>query len=171
MRLAKSAGARSFFTGWVWSYSNEASMKVYLAGPLFSQAERDWLSSIAARLRADAIECFVPHEAFAGTEPGSATAVFADDLAGMRSCDLMLAWLDGAMVDDGTAAEIGIFSEWVRRGEKLAIIGCCTDLRQIRRRSLAEHAGLNLFVAGAIQSAGVLVWSIEAAIAAVKNFA
>ena len=171
MRLVKSAGARSFFTGWVWSYSNEARMKVYLAGPLFSHAERDWLSSIAASLRADAIECFVPHEAFAGTEPGSAAAVFADDLAGMRSCDLMLAWLDGAMVDDGTAAEIGIFSEWVRRGEKLAIIGCCTDLRQIRRRSLAEHAGLNLFVAGAIQSAGVLVWSIEAAIAAVKKFA
>ena len=89
----------------------------------------------------------------------------------MRSCDLMLAWLDGAMVDDGTAAEIGIFSEWVRRGEKLAIIGCCTDLRQVRRRSLAEHAGLNLFVAGAIQSAGVLVWSIDDAIAAVKKFA
>lgn len=146
-------------------------MKVYLAGPLFSQAERDWLSSLAARLRADAIECFVPHESFSGTEPGSAPAVFAADLEGMRSCDLMLAWLDGAMVDDGTAAEIGIFSEWVRRGEKLAIIGCCTDLRQIRRRSLAAHAGLNLFVAGAIQSAGVLVWSIDDAIVAVKKFA
>ena len=91
-------------------------MKVYLAGPLFSQAERDWLSSLAARLRADAIECFVPHESFSGTEPGSASVVFAGDLEGMRSCDLMLAWLDGAMVDDGTAAEIGIFSEWVRRG-------------------------------------------------------
>ena len=88
----------------------------------------------------------------------------------MRSCDLLLAWLDGAMVDDGTAAEIGIFSEWVRRGEKLAVIGCCTDLRQIRRRSLAAHAGLNLFVAGAIQSAGVLVWSIDDAIASVKKF-
>ena len=145
-------------------------MKVYLAGPLFSQAERDWLSSIAARLRADAIECFVPHESFSGTEPGSASVVFAGDLEGMRSCDLMLAWLDGAMVDDGTAAEIGIFSEWVRRGEKLAVIGCCTDLRQIRRRSLAAHAGLNLFVAGAILSAGVLVWSIDDAIAAVKKF-
>ncbi len=146
-------------------------MKVYLAGPLFSQAERDWLSSLAARLRADAIECFVPHESFSGTEPGNASAVFAKDLEGMRSCDLLLAWLDGAMVDDGTAAEIGIFSEWVRRGEKLAVIGCCTDLRQIRRRSLAAHAGLNLFVAGAIQSAGVLVWSIDDAIAAVKKFA
>lgn len=146
-------------------------MKVYLAGPLFSQAERDWLSSLAARLRADAIECFVPHESFSGTEPGSAPAVFAADLEGMRSCDLMLAWLDGAMVDHGTAAEIGIFSEWVRRGEKLAIVGCCTDLRQIRRRSLAPHAGLNLFVAGAIQSAGVLVWSIDDAIVAVKKFA
>jgi hypothetical protein len=30
---------------------------------------------------------------------------------------------------------------------------------------------LNLFVAGAIQSAGVLVWSIDDAIAAVKKFA
>jgi hypothetical protein len=32
----------------------------------------------------------------------------------MKSCDVMLAWLDGAQVDDGTACEIGIFSEWVR---------------------------------------------------------
>ena len=42
--------------------------QVYLAGPLFSQAERDWLDVVAARLRGLGIAVFVPHEAFSGEE-------------------------------------------------------------------------------------------------------
>ena len=39
-------------------------MRIYLAGPLFSEAERDWLDRVAARLRAEGLDPFVPHEHF-----------------------------------------------------------------------------------------------------------
>ncbi len=146
-------------------------MKVYLAGPLFSAAERRWLDAVAAQLRADGIECFVPHEVFAGTEPGSAQEIYSVDWEGMRGCDVLLAWLDGPSVDDGTAVEIGIFSEWVRTGEKRGIVGYCTDLRQKRSRAVAEHGGLNLFVAGALMSIGTLCWSLDDALNAVRALA
>jgi nucleoside 2-deoxyribosyltransferase len=145
-------------------------MRVYVAGPLFAEAERAWLDSLAAELRSRGIECFVPHEAFSDAVPGSAVDIFTMDREGMRSCDVLLAWLDGPNVDDGTAAEIGIFAEWVARGEKRGIVGYCTDLRQLRRKSLAEHAGLNLFVAGAVMAHGELVWSREDAIATILRW-
>jgi hypothetical protein len=40
-------------------------MKIYLAGPLFSNAERALLDTVAARLRSEGFEVFVPHEQFA----------------------------------------------------------------------------------------------------------
>jgi nucleoside 2-deoxyribosyltransferase len=40
-------------------------MKVYLAGPLFSEAERAFLDSLAMRLRGEGFDVFVPHEQFA----------------------------------------------------------------------------------------------------------
>lgn len=139
-------------------------MRVYLAGPLFTEAERAWLDDLAKELRGHGVECFVPHETFAEAVPGSAAEIYRKDREGMQSCDVLLAWLDGQGVDDGTATEIGIFAEWVLRGEKTAVIGYCTDLRQLRRRTLAEHAGLNLFTAGAVMAAGSLVWSREEAV-------
>lgn len=144
-------------------------MKVYVAGPLFSLAERQWLDGVAQELRREGIECFVPHEHFASSEPGSAVEIFELDYDGMRSCDVLLAWLDGSGIDDGTAAEIGIFAEWVRRGEKRGLVAYCTDLRATRSRAVAEHGGLNLFVAGAVMTVGSLVWSLEDAIVEVRK--
>ncbi|MFM8279130.1 MAG: nucleoside 2-deoxyribosyltransferase, partial [Candidatus Limnocylindrus sp.] len=86
-------------------------MKIYLAGPLFNEGERGQLSGIAARLRAAGVEVFVPHEQFVELEGLNAAGVYATDLAGIRSANLVLAWLDGTQVDDGTAVEIGIFTQ------------------------------------------------------------
>lgn len=144
-------------------------MRVYCAGPLFSAAERAWLDDVAARLRGEGVECFVPHEHFAGSEPVSAEEIFAVDYEGMAHCDVLLAWLDGPSVDDGTAVEIGIFAEWVRRGEKRGLVAYCTDLRQKRSRSLAAHGALNLFVAGAVMSVGELCWSLDDALQALRE--
>jgi nucleoside 2-deoxyribosyltransferase len=146
-------------------------MKVYLAGPLFSASERAWLDQIARTLRSEGIQCFVPHEIFAGTAPGSAIEIYEVDRAGMEECDALLAWLDGPGVDDGTAVEIGIFTEWVRDGRKRGIVGYCTDLRQKRSRAVASHGGLNLFVAGAIQTVGTLCWSLDDALDAIRQLA
>jgi nucleoside 2-deoxyribosyltransferase len=36
-------------------------VRIYVAGALFSEAERAWLDALAARLRSEGFELFVPH--------------------------------------------------------------------------------------------------------------
>lgn len=143
-------------------------MKVYLAGPLFNDGERGTLSHIAERLRAANVEVFVPHEQFVELEGLDARGVYATDLAGIEGANLVLAWLDGTQVDDGTAVEIGIFTQLCKRDPERyrGIVGLCTDLRMARRRGVAPGDGINLFVAGAIESVGEITWSVDDAVAA-----
>src|SRR5262249_11191850 len=49
--------------------------------------------------------------------PGTPEEVYRVDGAGMRASNALLAWLDGPTVDDGTAAEIGVFAELVASGD------------------------------------------------------
>ena len=143
-------------------------MRVYVAGPLFSQAERDWLDVVAARLRSEGLEAFVPHENFAELAEVTPDEVYRVDGDGIRASNALLAWLDGPMVDDGTAAEIGMFAELCRSGDPQyrGIVGLVTDLRLERRRGNATGDGMNLFVIGAIRSAGSVCWSLDEAGAA-----
>ena len=140
-------------------------MKIYCAGPLFSQAERDFLDRCAQRLRAEGFLCFVPHEREGRVAP-TPEAVFALDFEALREADAVLAWLDGPQVDDGTACEIGLFlglMEDPGRRRK-GIVGLATDLRAERRREAWDHGGINLFVAGAIRRAGRICWSLDEAV-------
>jgi len=143
-------------------------VKIYLAGPLFHAGERSFLAEIAVKLRALNFEVFVPHEQFVEQEGLDARCVYATDLAGIQSANAVLAWLDGSQVDDGTAVEIGIFTRLCAENpsKHRAIIGLCTDIRTVRRRGVAPGDGLNLFVAGAIESVGEITWSVDEAIAA-----
>ena len=143
-------------------------MKVYLAGPLFNEGERGTLSAIAARLRAGGYEVFVPHEQFVEMEGLDEAKVFRTDLDGVLAANLMLCWIDGTQVDDGTAVEIGIFTQLCAQdpAKHRGIVGLCTDLRMVRRRGVAPADGINLFVAGAIKSVGEITWSIDEAVAA-----
>jgi hypothetical protein len=133
------------------------ALKVYLAGPLFSQAERSFLASCARTLREAGFECFVPHEQEKPLSPLTAQGVFALDH------DEGLARANAVTIDDGTACEIGIFWGLMQRGEpwRKGILGLATDDRLRRRNATLEHGGLNLFVAGLIERAGGLCWSLE----------
>jgi hypothetical protein len=147
-------------------------MRLYVAGPLFSEAERAWLDSLAGRLRADGFECFVPHESFPELADVTVENVYDVDTGGLRSANALVAWLDGAMVDDGTACEIGMFAELVRSGgeQYRGIVGIVTDLRLERRRDQdVVGGGMNLFVVGAVESCGRLVHSVDDAVAALRS--
>ena len=148
-------------------------MRIYIAGPLFSVAERAWLDELTAQLRGAGFDCFLPHEHFDELKELSAGEVFRVDADGVRSSNVLLAWLDGPMVDDGTAAEIGMFAQLVASGEKryLGIVGLITDLRLQRRRGNAVGDGMNLFVAGAIEASGRICWSVDDAIRALQELA
>jgi hypothetical protein len=147
-------------------------MRLYVAGPLFSEAERAWLDSLAARLRAEGFECFVPHENFPELAEVTVEKVYAVDTDGLRSANALVAWLDGPMVDDGTACEIGMFAEVVRSGgeQYRGIVGIVTDLRLERRRDQeVVGGGMNLFVVGAVESCGRLVHTVDDAVAALRE--
>ena len=149
------------------------ALRIYLAGPLFSEGERAFLDDLAGRLRERGHDVFVPHEQFTGEVVDLAPAeIFEVDVGGVRDASLLLAWLDGPMVDDGTACEIGIFAQLMASGDPryVGIVGLVTDLRAMRRRGTPGD-GLNLFVAGAIAANGELTWSVEDAIAAVDRLA
>jgi nucleoside 2-deoxyribosyltransferase len=146
-------------------------VQVYLAGPLFSQAERAWLDGLAAALRADGLDVFVPHEHFDAITELTPEEVYRVDVSGLRASNALLAWLDGPSIDDGTSAEIGHFAQLVASGDPRyrGIVGLVTDLRLERRRDRAPGDGMNLFVAGAIASAGRTCWSVEDAVIALRE--
>jgi nucleoside 2-deoxyribosyltransferase len=146
-------------------------VNIYIAGPLFSEAERAWLDVLAATLRGEGFECFVPHENFDRIAELTPEEVYRVDGEGLRSSNVLLAWLDGPVIDDGTAAEIGAFAELVRSSpaQYRGIVGIVTDLRLQRRRDNAVGDGMNLFVIGAIKSAGRVCWTLPEAIAALHD--
>jgi hypothetical protein len=137
-------------------------MKLYVAGPLFTPGERTYLEQLADRLETAGHDCFVPHRET--IESFDAETIFAVDSAGLHDADAVVAWLDGPMIDDGTACEIGIFSELIRTqpDRYRGIVGLATDWRVWRRRDAGlTDGGLNFFVGGAILKYGKLVWTID----------
>jgi len=142
-------------------------MKIYFAGPLFTPYERAYIDECAGQLRADGFDVFVPHEHELAQSDTTGTVIFAKDMGGLGPADAVLALLDGPMVDDGTACEIGIFYALMQSDStKKGVVGLLTDLRGSR----GESNGLNLFVEGCVEaSGGEIVGSFEAALAALRR--
>ncbi len=148
-------------------------MKIYFAGPLFTPYEREFIDRSAAQLRAAGFDVFVPHEhelALDGTV--TAERIFAKDWAALSEANAVLAILDGPMIDDGTACEIGIFYGLMRTDEsKRGIVGLVTDLRALRDTEReGEARGLNLFVVGCIEVGGTICTSLDAAQAVLESW-
>ena len=104
-------------------------MKIYQAGPLFSEAERAWHRECRSLLREKGHEVIWPFELFPQEEISS----WGDDAAlrimtGCRdavdACDVVVALLDGPQVDDGTAWEIGY-----AHARGIPVYGIRTDFR------------------------------------------
>jgi nucleoside 2-deoxyribosyltransferase len=79
-------------------------MKLYVAGPLFSAAERDWNAALAQGLRDGGHEVFLPQDQEAGLD---AAGIFRTDVGGIDWADALVAIMDGADPDAGTAWEVG----------------------------------------------------------------
>jgi len=148
-------------------------VKVYFAGPLFTPYEREFIDSCAERLRPAGFDVFVPHEhelALDGTV--TAARIFAKDWAALREANAVLAILDGPLIDDGTACEIGIFHGLMQSDPaKKGIVGLVTDLRALRDSEReGEARGLNVFVVGCIEAGGTICTSLDAAQAVLEGW-
>jgi hypothetical protein len=92
----------------------------------------------------------------------TAKSVFDKDFSGLYPSNAVVALLDGPMVDDGTACEIGMFYAFTRNDpSKKGILGLCTDSRAIRARENYEGKGINLYVLGAIEEVGAVYDNID----------
>ena len=147
-------------------------MKIYFAGPLFTEYERDYISKCAVTLRENGIDPFVPHESPKFEDPNTnrsrAQRCLDTDFAGISGANAMLALVNGTEVDDGTASEIGIFYELVKRDPtKKGIVALHGDWRTAEK---GEGKPLNLFVHGCILKVGVVVKTLEEAIQQLKTW-
>ncbi len=147
-------------------------MKIYFAGPLFTEYEREYISRCAVRLRENGIDPFVPHESPHDDNPPPgrtpAQRCLDRDFEGISSANAMLALVNGTEVDDGTASEIGIFYQLVQKDPtKKGIVALHGDWRTWEN---GEGKPLNLFVHGAILKVGVVVRTLDEAIQHLKTW-
>ncbi len=101
-------------------------MRIYLAGPLFTDAERDFNVVLAAALERDGHTVFLPQRDSpqSDTNAGHTARTFACDVRGLSEADAVVAVCDGIPMDDGTAWEVGYA---YARG--IPIVGLRTDSR------------------------------------------
>jgi len=114
-------------------------MKVYLAAPLFTCAERDFNERLALAIEnCGSIKMILPQRCAAELPngPDFPQRMFHCALEDIDECDMVIAVLDGADADSGTCVEIGY-----AKGIGKRVIGVRTDLR------VSEDRGLNLMVA------------------------
>jgi nucleoside 2-deoxyribosyltransferase len=80
-------------------------MKIYLAGPLFSAAERNFNNELTRLLRNKGHEVWLPQEFEQRTM--TAKQIFAKDVEGIDWADVVVANMDGPDPDSGTSWECG----------------------------------------------------------------
>ena len=107
--------------------------RVYLAGPFFSLAQRQFIQLARAALRSVGAAVFSPID---DVGPGG-DDVASGDLAGLRSCGSVFAWLDGA--DPGTLFETG----WATQ-LGIPVVGFCGDV-SLHDWTMLRGTGVQLF--------------------------
>lgn len=110
-------------------------MQIYLAGPLFTTAERDFNIYLGEKLQQvdPSIEVWLPQ---AEVNTSDLFSIADQCIAGLISSDLVVAVLDGPDSDSGTCVEIGL--AWALRKR---ILGLHTDIRRS-----GELQGLNAMI-------------------------
>lgn len=87
-----------------------ARYRIYLAGPLFSEAERAYNLILRDLLTRHLFDVYLPQEA-GDTNPARCReehrAIFAQNLWALRDADIVVAVIDGADADSGTSWEMG----------------------------------------------------------------
>lgn len=99
---------------------------VYIAGPLFTPAERRYLEELAAEVEAAGFPTYLPHRdgGLASADRRDTRALYDADIRALDRCGAIVAVLNGTDVDSGTAFEIGY---GVARG--LPVLGLYEDIR------------------------------------------
>jgi nucleoside 2-deoxyribosyltransferase/predicted secreted protein len=129
--------------------------QVYLAAPLFSRSERRYNNQLADLLRRNYFEVYLPQDTGDDSckrDRNAHKVIFDRNLAALAASDIVVAVIDGADADSGTAWEMGYaFSKGI------PIIALRTDFR---KAGYHEHVNLML------EHSSMLVHSEEDLVAA-----
>ncbi len=116
----------------------DGKKQIYLAGPLFSQAERDFNIILRDRLVEKGFDVFLPQEdgndTLSNRMEDRQRITFENDVRGIDESDLVLAVLDGGSdVDSGTAWEMGYA---YAKGKP--VLGLKTDFRTLGNEGIVN---------------------------------
>jgi len=144
------------------------TLKLYIAGPLFTPYHRGMHARSAARLRSEGFVCLVPHErsfvrAFETDtgQPFSPLTIFDMDYDMVEESDAIVALLDDPDVSSGLACEIGIFWEMMKYNPaKKGVLGLLTDDRG-RYRATHGVPAVNAFTLGCVLDVGCVYGSLD----------
>lgn len=113
--------------------------KVYFAGPLFSQAERDYNQKLCLQIENIGFEVFLPQRDGAElnkppyqemTQSERNKIIFDLDVKQVLGADIFLFVLDGRVPDEGACFELGVaYNQKSQNDSKKRIIGIHTDMR------------------------------------------
>ncbi|WP_340820506.1 nucleoside 2-deoxyribosyltransferase [Methanolobus sp. WCC4] len=140
----------------------DGKKQIYLAGPLFSQAERDFNVMLRDRLVEMGFSVFLPQEDGADTESSRLEDrqrnIFENDVRGVDGSDIVLAVLDGGSdVDSGTAWEMGY-----AYAKGIPVLGLKTDFR-----TFGDEGIINLMMEMSIEA---LERDIESILKVLENY-
>ena len=119
--------------------------RLYLAAPLFSAAERNYNQHLADILRNNFFDVYLPQDTGDDSHARDSTAhqvIFEKNLAALEATDVMVAVIDGADADSGTAWEIGYAF-----AKGIPVVSIRTDFRMAGHH---EHVNLMLEQSSAI---------------------
>jgi|SRR5208337_3378704 len=135
-----------------------ARYRVYLAAPLFSDAERSYNLQVADLLRKNLFEVYLPQET--GDDCNTRKKeeqgrLFSANKNALEDADIVVAVIDGADADSGTAWEMGYAFAQGKR-----VIALRTDFR---------HVGINEQVNLMLEQSAAVVDSREALLVAIQS--
>ena len=148
-------------------------INIYLGGPLFTESEQDFNRNLAEQIRAEFGELVNVYNPMENEEindkSGYANSIdiFEGDNAHLDKTDILIANLDGVVIDPGMAAEVGYFYHYNR-----PIIGLYTDVRQgthgnqqkidaLDEVAESQFSYINLYVVGAVKKRGPIATSTD----------
>lgn len=135
-----------------------ARYRVYLAAPLFSEAERSFNASIARLLQQHLFEVHLPQEIGDDSDTRNTReqrTLFSLNKTALDTADFIVAIIEGADADSGTAWEMGYA---FARGKP--VIALRTDFRRV-----GHHEQVNLM----LEQSAKVVGSVEEVLAALHS--
>lgn len=140
--------------------TNPNNIIFYIASPLFSEGERDFIDKLAHKVAMATntdifTNFFIPHRDANENKNADPTTIFCDDRNAIDKAKIIIAILDGQDTDSGTSWELGYAYALNKK-----VFGLLTDFR----------LALNIMIWGGCEMGNSVYYSIEELVIAVEEY-